>query len=146
MHMTAETNAELTGYQGMDEQLLEAARAIRPYLPELVGAEASAYDQEIARLIADAQAGRNVDEQLFTVLSRPADVRDWVASVLESDRNLPPRIQQVIERGYHSLPGPGEPVDAERYECAYGDYVWYQLSVGDLVPQCPTHKRGLVSS
>jgi hypothetical protein len=129
----------------MDEDIFDVARTIRPYLPKLVGTEAHAYDQEIAHLIAKAQDGYDVDDQMLAVLTRSPAVRDWSARVLENDRHLPPNIQQA-ERGFQPLPGLGEPVEAERYECPCGDYVWYKISVSDSVPQCPTHKCALVSS
>jgi len=130
----------------MDEDVIDVARTIRAYLPKLVGIEADAYDREIADLIAKAQAGDDVGEQLLAVLTRSPTVHDWAARVLENDRHLPPDIQPITERGYQPLPGPGEPIQAERYECPYGDYVWYQISVSDPVPDCLTHKCALTIS
>jgi hypothetical protein len=133
----------------MDEDIVDVARTIRPYLPKLVGTEADAYDREIADLIAKAQAGHDVGDQLHAVLTRSSAVHDWAARVLENDQHLPPDIQPIAERrerGYQPLPGLGEPVMADRYECPYGDYVWYQISVSDPVPDCPTHKCTLRTS
>jgi hypothetical protein len=130
----------------VDEDILDVARTIRPYLPELVGAEADSYDRELADLLAEARGGRDVGDQLVAVLTRSAAAHAWAARVLESDRHLPPELQQIRERGYQPLPGPGEPVDAERYECPEGDYVWYRISVSAPVPICPTHKSPLVAS
>jgi len=56
----------------MDEDVIDVARAIRPYLPELVGAEAAAYDREIADLTAEAHGGRDVGDQLAALLTRSA--------------------------------------------------------------------------
>ena len=106
----------------MDEDLIDVARTIRPYLPDLVGAETEVYDQEVADLIAEAHGGHDVDEQLIAVLTRSETIHVWAARVLENDRHLPPEIQQITERAYQPLPGPGEPVAAERFECPYGDY------------------------
>ena len=130
----------------MDEDIIDVARTIRPYLPKLVGTEADAYDREIAGLIAQAQAGNDVGDQLLAVLTRSSAVHDWAAHVLENDRHLPPDIQQIAERGFQLLPGLGEPVAAERYQCPHGDYVWYQISVSDQAPDCPTHECALTTS
>jgi len=127
------------------DDIVDVARTIRPYLSELVGAEADAYDRELADLLAEARDGRDVGDQLTAVLTRSAAVHAWAARVLENERHLPPEIQQITERGYQPLPGLGEPVDAARYECPHGDYVWYRISVGFPVPTCPTHRLLLVA-
>jgi hypothetical protein len=127
----------------MDEDIVDVARTIRPYLQELVGTEADAYDREIAGLIAEARAGHDVDDELLAVLSRSPTAHAWAARVLENDRHLPPDIQQIADRSYQPLPGAGEAVAAERYQCPRGDYVWYRISVSDPVPDCPTHQCAL---
>jgi hypothetical protein len=115
-------------------------------LPTLVGSEADLYDREIAGLIAEAQVGHDIGDELLAVLRRSPIVHDWAARVLENDRHLPPDIQRITDRSYQSLPGQGEPVEAERYECPYGDYVWYRISISDPVPSCQTHKCVLKAS
>ena len=130
----------------MDEDIIDAARTIRPYLPELVGNEADAYDREIAGLIAEAQAGHDVDGELLAVLSRSQATHTWAARVLENDRHLPPDIQRIADRSYEPLAGVGEPVAAERYLCPRGDYVRYRISISDPAPVCPTHECALETS
>lgn len=127
----------------MDDDIVDVAKKIRPFLPDLVGDDAPEYDRVIAGLIADSRDGRDVTAQLSEVLTRSAATHAWAARVLEDDRRLPPR---VLERGFQPLPGYGEVIDAERFECPDGDYVWYRMSVGDTVPSCTTHHRLLVLS
>jgi hypothetical protein len=132
----------------VDEDIIEVARTIRPYLPDLVGAEAGAYDQEIAQLLAEARTGRDVSDQLFTVLTRSPAAHAWSARVLEDEQHRPPEIAPPRVRSYNfeQLAGAGEPVDAERYACPEGDYVWYRISVAVPVPACPTHKCPLAAA
>ena len=130
----------------MDEDIVNVARTIRPYLSALVGEEADAYDREIAGLLARAQEGHDVSDQLLAVLTQSRTTHAWAARVLEDDRHLPPEISQELERGFQPLPGHGEKVDAEQFECPHGDYVWYRISVGVPVPACPTHTCPLMAA
>lgn len=123
----------------MDEDLLEVARVIRSYLPDLVGSEAESYDRRIAELLAAARSGRNVDEELTAVLQQPDEVHAWAAQVLQDDQRRPPDRQPVFELGFEPLPGAAGPVQAVKYCCPEGDYVWWRRSVGQAVPSCPNH-------
>ena len=69
----------------MDEDLLEVARVIRSYLPDLVSSEARSYDQRIAGLLAAAWSGQNVDEELAALLQQSSGVHAWAAQVLQDD-------------------------------------------------------------
>jgi hypothetical protein len=132
----------------VDEDIVDVARTIRPYLSALVGEEAGAYDREIAGLLARARDGYDVSDQLLAVLTRSKATHAWAARVLENHWHLPPEISREQERGYQPLPGHGETVDAEKFECPFGDYVWYRISVGVPVPACPTatHNCPLVAA
>ncbi|MEU1183845.1 hypothetical protein ABZ464_40725 [Streptomyces sp. NPDC005820] len=120
-----------------DDDLLEAARAIRPYLEELVGEDAAAYDGALGRLLADAHEGLDVDAPLSALLSSNEDISVWIGMVRHDPLRRPPEHQPI--RGYGDLPGPGEPVSAERYVCPGGDFVWYRPTAGVPVPACPDH-------
>jgi len=123
----------------MDEDLLEVARVIRSYLPDLVGSEAESYDQRIAGLLAAARSGRNVDQELTIVLQQSSEVHEWAAQVLQDDLHRPPDLQPVFELGFEPLPGAGGPVQAAKYCCPEDDFVWWRRSVGQAVPSCPNH-------
>jgi hypothetical protein len=123
----------------VDEDIMNVARMIRPYLPALVGDETDEYDREIAGLLARARDGDDVSDQLLAVLTRSKATHAWAARVLESGRQLPPEVSQTLERGYQQLLGDGGVIGAEKFECPCGDYAWYRISVGVTVPRCPTH-------
>jgi hypothetical protein len=121
----------------MDNDLLELARTIRPYLPDLVAEEADDYDRRIASLLSQATSGIDVSDQVVEIFTQaPPVVRNWIGLVLEDDLRRPPEFQGRGEplqavRGIDPLPGPGEPIDAQKYVCPEdGNYVWWRPSVG----------------
>jgi hypothetical protein len=123
----------------MDEDILEVARVIRPYLPDLVGSEAPAYDEHIAGLIAAAQTGHDVSDDLTAVFQRSAEVHAWAAQVLQDDQHRPPDLQVTLELGFEPLPGEGGPVQADKYCCPNGDCTWWRRYAGQPIPSCPSH-------
>ena len=137
----------------MDEELLEAARAIRPYLADLAGEKAPFYDAEIARLLAATAAGADVGDELPALLRRSAAISAWVRATLADDLLRPPDIQpgggatSKGKLGYAPLPGTASPVAAQKYCCPDRDkdFIWWRRSAGIPVPVCPTHRIPLVA-
>ncbi|MFG3350994.1 hypothetical protein [Streptomyces sp. NPDC048001] len=124
----------------MDRNILEVARTIRPYLPELVGDEADAYDTEIKDLLTQAHDGVDVGDEIMAVLTRPR-VKTWATQVFEDEHHRPP-ILPARDRGtIKPPPSPvPTPVLSDKYECPVdGNYVWYRPSVGYPVPDCRDH-------
>jgi hypothetical protein len=132
----------------MDEALWEAARSIRPYLPELIGWTDAAYlDAALEELLNDSTHDEHTESQLRAVLESHQETRDF----LEWVRTDPPlyRPLQVLCRlpgygdaagaSYTGPPGDPGPVPADKSACPHGDYVWYRPEVGVPVPYCPTH-------
>jgi hypothetical protein len=113
------------------EDVLEGARAIRPFLPELIGAETEQIDQQLADLLGKAKAGEQVDQQILEILKSRPKTKSWMAEFLASEQ---------VSKGYQPPPGKSNAVSMPRYACPEGDYVWYQRIAGTLVPSCPTHK------
>ncbi len=123
----------------MDEDLLEVARAVRPYLADLVGPEAASYDRRIAGLLTAARAGTNVDAALSEVLGQDSALHTWTAATLQDELHRPPELQPVRELTFDPLPGTGSPVTAVKYCCPQGDFVWWRRAAGQPVPSCPDH-------
>lgn len=124
---------------GEDTLLLDAARAIRGFLPELVEqCFAAEVDDELVRLLALAEEGKPVLEQVAAVLSRSPETLDWVSAYLE--HGVPPEFAEVRERVFQGLEGVPAAPAPEKYRCPSGDFVFYRRSVGIPVPQCPTHQ------
>lgn len=129
----------------MDPALFEAARAIRPHLPDLLGEDAPSFDRRLVELLGRAQGGDDVDEGLADLLAGAQPVLDWTARVLEDERHRPPGLQGVHGRDEYAGPlgSPGV-IDADKYICPVdGLYVWYRMGPGDQVRKCPDH-RGVV--
>jgi len=131
--------------------ILEAARAIRPYLDGLVGPAADELDNDIAALLTRARRGEEVSASLRELMdSRPA-TRLFLMEVFH-DRPYyrPPQIQPDYRTsrsgtpGSHATAGEPEPVRADRYTCPDEDYVWYRPAIGTPIPVCPTHKTSLI--
>jgi hypothetical protein len=121
----------------VDKDIVIAAQTIRPYLSALAGEEAAAYDREIAGLLARARDGHDVSEELLAVLTRSRTMHAWAARVIADERHLPPEIVQALERGYQALPGKGGMIDAEKFACRYGDFVWFRSRSGSPFPTVP---------
>lgn len=125
-----------------DEVLLDAARAVRPYLSELVGQPTAAeLDAELAALLASARGGHAVADRVAEMLSRSAEVQAWAAGFLE--HGCPPEVAELRERAFQGLPGVPEAPSPDKFRCPEGDYVFYRRAVGVRVPPCPTHKTPL---
>lgn len=128
-----------------DEQgILAAARAVRPFLPDLIGPAAGEVDGRLADLLAAAQQGENVTGPMRSVLEEHQVTADFLTEVLaDAPRYLPPDLQSenliVRSPDYQELPGERGPVDFEVYVCEQGDFTFYQLAADNPVPSCPTH-------
>jgi hypothetical protein len=124
----------------MSQGAVEAARAIRPFLRELLPpTEADELDGQIATLLNADMAS---EVGIRRVLESREATSDFLAEVLE-DAPLfrPPKFQERILRDaiFNPLPGDAMPVHAGKYGCPKHDYVWYRPSSGTEIPRCPTH-------
>jgi hypothetical protein len=140
------------GEATMDDALLEVARAIRPYLPSLVGPEAQELDARIAELLAAAQVDPKRCDALRTLMNSREATAAFADMVLaDAPAYRPPEWQPGYQRpqrrggeGMQLPPGDTGPVlPAGRYGCPHGDYVWYRPAVGVPIPRCPTHAQVL---
>jgi CHAT domain len=76
------------------EGTLAAARAIQPYLPDLVGPAADELGRQITELLAAASRGENVIEALRSLLARYETTADFVTEVLaDAPHYRPPELQ-----------------------------------------------------
>ena len=130
----------------MDEGVLEAARVIRWYLPELVGPDADEVDLQLAELLGTV-ASEDMEAQIRAVLESHIGTRVFLEAVLEdTPKYRPPQVKTGSARtwGYSPLPGEAGVIPADKFYCPEGDYVWYRQAVGAPVPACKTHHRPLV--
>jgi hypothetical protein len=118
--------------------ILDAARSIRPYLSELSGiTDAEAIDQQLAELLAQANAEQSVDNQILELLAKQDATREWALQFLK-DKQQPEAL-----RSFSPLPGQPSIVSAAKFVCPQGDFTWYRPRVGVEPPLCPTHNLPL---
>jgi hypothetical protein len=132
-----------------DEGVLEAGRAIRPYLERLLGPAAPEFDARLAGLLVRASAGEQVGSAVRELLEEDETTADFLSEVLaDAPHYRPPYVQPGYLTTREISPLPGEIVEpvrhAGRFECPGGDFVWYRPAVGTPIPPCPTHGPGLV--
>jgi hypothetical protein len=129
-----------------DDGVLEAARAIRPYLGDLIGpAQASAIDDLIAREFNSPASLAETAGRLRVLLEEHEDTAWFLTRVLaDPSLHRPPYVQQVRYRGIISPAGDPYLVAADRFACPRGDYAWYRPEIGTPIPVCPTHHLTLI--
>jgi hypothetical protein len=125
-----------------DDGVLEAARAIRPYLNRLVEdpAMAASLDRRIADQLTGTADSAATASRLRVMLEEQEDTAWFLSRVLtDKPRYRPPYQQPAHPRDI--VPPAGDPglIVADRYACPRGDYVWYRPDVGTPVPDCPDH-------
>ncbi|MFE4108544.1 hypothetical protein [Almyronema epifaneia] len=122
------------------EDILDAARSIRPYLSELLTPNPTAaeqLDQKLAELLDQASQNPSATILIQKQLRENAATREWVRQFLE-DKQLPDE-----NRSFQPLPGYPSIVKAAKFVCPQGDYTWYRPRVGIEPPPCPTHNLPL---
>jgi hypothetical protein len=122
------------------EDVLEAARIIQPYLPDLLGAEAEAVDQALAALLAKAAAGEAVENPILELLAEHDPTREWAQQFL-IDKMPPP-----VMRSYDPLAGSQSVINANTFVCEVPNCprIWHRPKAGIAPPVCPEHKIPLV--
>ena len=116
--------------------VLEAARAVRPYLASLMPGSYAAVDERLATLLKRGAAGEDVRNEVLTLMRGSPACRQWW---IEFARGGVPGDVSSAGRRYGELAGSGEPVEMPRFACPHGDYVWYRRAVRQLPPRCPSH-------
>ncbi|MEU6814602.1 hypothetical protein [Streptomyces sp. NPDC046860] len=131
--------------------MAEAARAVRPYLAELVGPVAAPplddlLADALAGVPAEPDAGSEAVARLRETLHADAATWAFTEAVLEDAPLFRPVYVRPAKgsRGGDGPPpsaaGDVGPVEADRFDCPQGnDYTWYRDQVGSRVPDCPTH-------
>lgn len=127
-----------------DEGLVEAAKALRPYLAGLIGTErAPHWDTEVAELLAGGRQDRAAG--LRRLVESDVEVLQWVEDLLDDPQRLPPELQGVRTSQYAPGLGSGDFVGADRFVCPQADhYVRYRVQVGEEMGICPDHKCPLI--
>ncbi|WP_175437706.1 hypothetical protein [Streptomyces sp. WMMB 322] len=134
----------------MEDGVLEAARAIRPYLRQLAGPAAQELDRQIADLLTETAEGNRAGRLRRLLDSNDSTGGFLVAVLHDAPEFRPPYLQpeyQLRTSADTAPPGDAAPVlHSGRFTCPNGDYTWYRPDVGTSVPECPTHHIPLTRS
>ena len=132
-----------------NDGVLEAARAIRYYLKDLVidPAKAGTLDRRIADQLT-SRADRTATASRLRALLEGQEDTAWFLNRVLTDKPhyRPPYHQPAYQRDIVSPAGELSQVEADRYACPVGDYVWYRPDIGTPVPECPDHHIPLARS
>ena len=122
------------------EDVLEAARVIQPYLPDLLGTEAATVDQALASKVAKVASGEVGVNSILELLAERDTTREWTQKFL-IDKMPPP-----VMRNYDPLAGSQSIIDANTFICEVPDCpgIWHRPKAGIAPPLCPEHKISLV--
>ena len=122
-------------------RLSDAARAMRPYLTQILGPAAPAVDERLSALLGAEYAGGDVDEALEEILSDPR-LAGWVTYFLE--HNEPPPSWSTGMRTYMGPPFSSAMPIATVFDCPVGnDFTYYARTKGETIPPCRNHAVAL---
>jgi hypothetical protein len=131
-----------------DDGVQAAARAVRWFLPELVGPDAESVDEEVADILAEEPGRGDVQRRLRELLERREGTGVFLDAILNDAPEFRPpqaRPSTLKEGRLSGLPGRIGAVAAPKYRCPVGnDFDWWQLAEEDLVPVCKSHGCALV--
>ncbi len=126
----------MTGWTADD--VIEAARAVRVYLSQLVP-DPMAVDARLAALLGLETPGWEAEMEILDVLRSTEDLRAWTAAFMTG--RAPPQISATRTAGVDIRVS--SPVSFERFVCPSGDFSWYRFLPGERAPPCPTHSLPL---
>ena len=118
-------------------QVLEAARTLRPVLPQLLDAEAAeAVDRQLAQWLNQTDLDENTQvDRLLEILESHTQTQTWWNNFLENNT--------AIQKSYSGLAGDPSLQSATKYVCPHNDYTWYRED-NSPIPLCPTHLIDLI--
>ncbi|MBA3922099.1 MAG: hypothetical protein H0X31_10530 [Nostocaceae cyanobacterium] len=103
----------------------------------LPAAEAEAIDRQLADLLAQANTRQPIENLILELLAAQDATREWLSNFLQ-DKQQPEHL-----RTFSPLPGQSSIVNAAKFVCPQGDYIWYRPRVSVEPPLCPTHNQPL---
>ena len=116
------------------EDILELARSIRPYLPELLPSPTSAeVEQTLADLLAQADSNPSTSLLIQKCLRSHDTTREWANQFLGDP--------EFADTHRHYNPWAGRPssVSATTFKCPQCDYTWDRPRIGMQPPPCEVH-------
>lgn len=126
------------------QEILEAARVLRSYLPDLIGDEAEAVDAGLASAVAAQKPDMISAADIVELVRTDPRTRKWMDEYLDAeDENT----RMAVLRTFSQPSGNPDPIPSQKYVCPIDcDTVWYRQFAGQDIPICETngHKVRLV--
>ena len=124
--------------------ILDIAHEIRPRLPELLGEEAEAVDQALARLLERAESGEDVNYEIRVLLGKYEATDSWKRDRLN---HLEGKRDDAADEKFIPLAGDlAKTPDAVEYACPVPGCStphWSPVDAGDVIPSCEIHGQDL---
>ena len=127
------------------DKLLTAARAIHPYLSELLNAPmAQSIGEQLQYLLSQSGSEQDMKPQILTVLREHGPTREWLR--LYMDENYPAETILKVMRTYSPLSDSAHAVESPRYLCPVASchQMWYRRDRNQAIPNCPIHDIQMV--
>lgn len=116
------------------EQILELARAIRPYLPDLLPQPtATKVDQTLENLLAEADSNSSTPLLIQKCLRSHEATREWANKFLGD-----PEFADT-HRQYNPLASQPSVILSTPFKCPECHRIWFRSRVGEEIPLCPIH-------
>ncbi|WP_299489419.1 hypothetical protein [Acaryochloris sp. IP29b_bin.137] len=122
------------------DDICKAARAIQPYLTELLNApNAQRLERQLEGLLSKVSLEQGSHMKLSHLLSEHQSTRDWIRLYLEESYPAEDILKAL--RIYYPLPGVERSVESPRYVCPVEkcNQDWYRQSREAEIPVCPVH-------
>jgi hypothetical protein len=131
---------------GDDSGLFAAARAVRPYLADLVPDHAATVDRELGAALLSSDPEEARLDRIYSVFKAHESLNDWIGQFL-AQGSLPPEVAEIVTRaGYKPLAGDNQPYSGVLFVCPNGDYEFRVLRRGQAIKPCPTCGLRLVQA
>jgi hypothetical protein len=129
-----------------DSELFAAARAVRPFLADLIPQHAVAVDRELAAALLSSDPDEVRLDRIESVFGAHDSLTDWIGQFLAAGA-IPPEVHEIVTRaGYKGLAGDNPPIPGTRFVCPNGDYEVSVLRRGQYIRPCPTCGLRLVQA
>lgn len=125
--------------------ILQAARDIRPYLRDLLPQpDADIADKRLELILYTSGDDQARSQDVLALLSTVDTTQEWLRLYLDEQR--PATEILAIIRTYHPLPGKAGAITSPRYCCPVASchQTWYRRDAEATIPDCPIHGVKLV--
>jgi len=125
----------------MNYSIIEAAKAIIPHLPALLGKQAEPMSQRL-RTVFDKQVDEaQIEIEIIDLLSEHEATRAWMNAQLQGEKETTKGGTLV----FNELGGNSDNVQgATYYKCPECDYRWTKTLDWQTPTRCPTHDCDLI--